>query len=255
MSAHRVAATGALLVALVSAPLGWSTAASSSSSDTTSESAVEPAASVSVRTSSRQRVRLEALPQIVQHGAEGGRRRCGEGRDHRHAAAGARRASGPAAGAAGIVLGRRDDRPAGRARPGAVRLGRVAGRHARDVPREAPGLGRAGRAEERPGEHRAVAAADVDRRVHRLRAAPGVAPPRPGLRALQPPLLLEGRPAGRERRGRGAAAQRHQGPGRHDAVPDRRARRGRPGASPTASTGTSARRASSPSATASRRRG
>ena len=71
MSAHRVAATGALLTTLVAATLSWSSptsAISASSSDTTSEPGAEPAVNVSVRVTSRQRVRLEALPQIVQHG-------------------------------------------------------------------------------------------------------------------------------------------------------------------------------------------
>ena len=153
------------------------------------------------------------------------RRRCRQGRGRRQAEAGARRAPGAAAGAERFLVGRRGDRSAGREGPGAVRRGRVERRGARDVPREASAVGRAGGVDERPGEHRAVAAADVDRRVRGHRAAPGVAPPRPRLRALQPPLVLQGRPARGQRRGRGAAAQRPQGPGRHDDVPDRRARR------------------------------
>ncbi|RYC07124.1 glycoside hydrolase family 16 protein [Nocardioides zhouii] len=67
MPAHRAAATGVLLIALVAAPFGWSSPTSAASSDDSSEPAVEPA-SVSVRVTARQRVRLEALPQIVQHG-------------------------------------------------------------------------------------------------------------------------------------------------------------------------------------------
>ena len=72
MPTQRVVATGALVGVLVAALLGWSAptsaTSSSSSADPSSESVEEPAANISVRVTSRQRVRLEALPQIVQHG-------------------------------------------------------------------------------------------------------------------------------------------------------------------------------------------
>ena len=62
MSARRVAAT--LVLVLPVGLLGWSAPTSASSS-----SVEELPTNVSVHVTSRQRVRLEALPQIVQHGA------------------------------------------------------------------------------------------------------------------------------------------------------------------------------------------
>ena len=72
MPTQHVVATGALVGVLVAALLGWSAptsaTSSTSSADPSSESVEELAANISVRVTSRQRVRLEALPQIVQHG-------------------------------------------------------------------------------------------------------------------------------------------------------------------------------------------
>ena len=219
------------------------------------DEAAEVPPSVSVRSVGGQKIRLEALPQVVQFG--------GQVADPDHASAAVTATVRPvrvgrrvqlqvrSGDAWELVATRRQD-ARGRAQfaaPGVVD-GEAVSYRVRAI-----AYGGLRARTSYAGEHRPLARADVDRRVLRDRARPAVEHARPRARDRQPPVVLQGRPARRQRGGGALRLSVVEDPEPRARCRITRTRRDLRAATPTASTATSARRASSPSGTASRPHG
>ena len=256
MPARRAAALALLLpLSLSLSLLGWSVP--TAAEEPSAPDAVAEQTNVSVRVTSRQRVRLEALPQIVQHGGKVARRRRGSVGDHRAPSGrcgwGARSGCRCSRGRSGacVATARQDGR--GRAQfASAASLGDGEPATYRVKLKAWGGLAAA---DERPGQHRAVA---DSRRGPTSSPAPSCG--RCGTTAAASTCTPTAARARRATRGPRASGEGRCGSASsRTRMPRRRAGSAAvtrcPGATPTASTDTSARRASSASATASRRRG